>query len=197
MRRKLSKQDLKRMRLPEAFWRAKLGDVPAKSKPTIEKYVSKIKEMHSRGIGLLILGNPGVGKTSIASVLLKESRARGYPGLFVSVWELRESVKDRIAYDDNMSFFAKCREVETLVLDDVKQIDPREIFLKESKIAELVRFRSARKKVTFITYTGSIDDFKNNLKDISSAVVGSIVSMTVVGPNLKSATHRELMKEIL
>ena len=182
-RRKLGRVDLERMNLPEDLWLAK-----------VETYLRNVDEAMANGAGLVVHGSKGVGKTAIASLIAKEARSRGYTALFVRLWELREMIRSRMQYDDDSSMAQRAREVEVLVLDDLRQEDAGEKFFTLSEINELVRYRASRRLVTIITtrldkgvLTGPP---MNSLLDV-------LLLFKVSGPNLHDSRKRALKEAVL
>ena len=108
-RRSLGVPDFARMNLPEQFWRAKVHNVPESVRKSVAKYLLNTPSMVEDGIGLLVVGQKGVGKTGIAALVAKESRARGYTVFFTSVWEMREMIRAKARFDDEMSMVDRAR----------------------------------------------------------------------------------------
>ena len=96
-RTELTKQILERMNLPPEFWRSKVTDIEdEETRKVVSRYLKKIDEMVSEGIGLLLYGVPGVGKTIIAALIAKEARTWKHTVFFTMIWELRECVRSRV-----------------------------------------------------------------------------------------------------
>jgi len=196
-RRALSPPDFERMNLPREFWRAKVGGVQEKLRPTVERYLLRIREMREKGIGLLIHGGSGVGKTSIAALVAKEGRARGYTVLFVGIWELREMMRSRIMFEEGTSIQDRCREVDILVLDSLGLDDATDTWVNERFLEELVNFRRSYRRPTIITSRLSPDDLKVPMRRLFDATLGALVPLHVKGENLKFQRHNELIREVL
>ena len=193
-RRKLGRVDLERMNLPEDLWLAKVQTVSEDAREKVETYLRNVDEAMANGAGLVVHGSKGVGKTAIASLIAKEARSRGYTALFVRLWELREMIRSRMQYDDDSSMAQRAREVEVLVLDDLRQEDAGEKFFTLSEINELVRYRASRRLVTIITtrldkgvLTGPP---MNSLLDV-------LLLFKVSGPNLHDSRKRALKEAVL
>ena len=195
-RRALSPPDFERMNLPREFWRAKVHGVQEGLRPTVERYLLRIREMREKGIGLLVHGGPGVGKTSIAALVVKEARARGYTALFIGVWELRESMRSRVMFEEGTSIQDRCREVDVLVLDALSPEDSKETWVNEKFLEELVNYRRSYHRVTIITTRLSSKELKGLMASLFEATVGALVPLAVVGENLKHRRHDELVQEV-
>jgi len=195
-RRALSPPDFERMNLPREFWRAKVHGVQDKLRPTVERYLLRIREMREKGIGLLIHGEAGVGKTSIAALVAKEGRARGYTALFIGVWELRESMRSRLMFEEGTSIQDRCREVDVLVLDALSEADAKETWVNEKFLEELVNYRRSYHRPTIITTRMPPTELKTIMPGLFEATLGALVSLAVVGENLKFRRHDELVQEV-
>ena len=195
-RRALSPPDFERMNLPKEFWRAKVHGVPEAVRPTVERYLLRIREMTEKGIGLFIHGDPGVGKTSIAALAVKEARSRGYTALFIGVWELRESMRSRMMFEENVSIQERCREVDVLVLDALAPEDASEMFVNQKFLKDLVSWRRSHQKVTIITSRIEPPTLKTTMRELFDSTVGALVLMPVKGENQKLRRHDEFVREV-
>jgi len=193
-RRKLGRVDLERMNLPEDLWLAKVQNVSDEAREKVETYLRNVDEAMAHGAGLVIHGSTGTGKTAIASLIAKEARSRGYTALFVRLWELREMIRSRMKYDDDSSMAQRAREVEVLVLDDLRQEDAGEKFFTFSEINELVRYRASRRRVTLLTTRldkGALTGPPmNSLLDV-------LLLFKVSGPNLHDSRKQAVKEAVL
>ena len=185
---------MERMNLPEDLWLAKVQSVSQKTRKPTENYLRNIDTAASKGASLLIHGSKGVGKTAIAALIAKEARSRGYTVLFVRVWELREMIRARMAYDADSSVAERVREVQVLVLDDLRQEDADEKFFTLSEIQQLVRYRASRRRLTIVTTRLQVQVFDRPPMDAFSEV---LLLFPVEGPNLHKERKRELEQSIL
>lgn len=188
-RRALVKADLQRMNLPEEHWMAKVQFVSESVRPAVERYLTCIHERAGTGAGLLIHGAAGVGKTSIASLIAKEARSRGFTVLFVHIWELREMIRSKIPFSDEATMVDRAREVDVLVLDDLREEDAKEKFLPLSDLQALIRYRSSRRKLTILTTRIALRVLEAPPLSGFSEV---LLHFPVMGPNL----HREKKKAL-
>lgn len=193
-RRSLGRVDLERMNLPEDTWLAKVQSVSDKVREPTENYLRNIDQAAANGAGLLVHGAKGVGKTAIAALIAKEARSRGYTALFVRVWELREMIRSRMDFDADSSMAERAREVEVLVLDDLRQEDAGEKFFTLSEITQLVRYRASRRRLTVVTTRLAIRVLDSPPMD---ALSDTLLLFPVEGPNLRDERKRELEQSIL
>jgi len=194
MRRKLVKMDLERMNLPEEYWTARVDTVSAITRPAVERYMKNIDAMITKAAGLIIHGETGVGKTTVAALISKEARSRGRTVFFTRVWELREMIRARIPFDADMAVAERVREVDVLVLDDLREEDTSEKFFTISEITELVQYRTAWHRLTIITSCMLPEDFDS---PATMRLADVLLLFPVEGPNLHEERLRELEQLVL
>jgi len=192
--RALGRVDLQRMNLPEDLWLAKVQHVSDKAKKPTGNYLRNIDQAVANGAGLVIHGAKGVGKTAIAVLIAKEARSHGYTAFFTRVWELREMIRSRMDYDADSTVAQRVRDVEVLVLDDLRPEDAGEKFFTFSEIVQLVRYRASRRRLTVITTRQSIQALQAPPMVALSEV---LLLFPVEGPDLRDERKRELEQSIL
>ncbi len=197
LRRNLVRSDFERMNLPRDFWRATVQDVPEDLRDIVNRYLVNTDAMMKRGAGLLLMGDPGVGKTGIAALISKEARARGYTCYFTTIWELRECVKNRIDFETGMSVLGRCRDVHVLTLDGLDLTDKKDWNFDVHTIEELIRFRAAQRRVTIITTRLGPDVLDAEMPALLTATQGCMVALRVTGPNMRDKRDLELNRVVL
>jgi DNA replication protein DnaC len=185
------------MHIPEDYWRVKVQEVSESVRSIVERYLINIASMLEKNAGLVICGGIGVGKTSIAVLLMKEARAIGKTAYFTSVWELRESVRSRIPFDDESSVLDRCREVDLLVLDDLREEDLKDKFFGARDLEALIGNRGGNKRVTVITTPIGVRGLELIAPMMMSILMGYAVVFEVEGPNLREKKNKELMDSVL
>lgn len=184
-RRKLSPVDLERMNLPEEFWRTKIFNVAESVRTKVERFLVNVDLHIESGLGMIVSGSSGVGKTGIASLVLKEARSRGYPVFFTTVWDLREAIRSRVPFDDETSMQERCFEVDVLVLDGLRGEDAKEQILGARALEEMVLSRSSRKKSTIVTTRLGQSELFEKYPSFMEAVKGSLAFLHVEGPDMR------------
>jgi hypothetical protein len=183
------------MNLPRRHWTAKFDLVASSVRDSLSRYLFRLDENVSRGTGLLVTGDVGVGKTSIASLVAKEVRSRGYTVYFTTVWELAVTVRSRVMFEDNVSVLDRAKDVDLLVLDDLSKDDARDPLFGLRGIEGLLVYRAGHNKPTVITSKESSVDLEKHFRSVLD-MSDSRVALEVRGPNLKNVVGDLLTKSI-
>jgi DNA replication protein DnaC len=186
------------MNLPEEHWYARVDQLSDASRPVVERYVLSLDRRLARADGLYVYGPTGVGKTTLVSVLAKEARAHGYTVLFVRVWELRELIRSRVDFDDETTMVGRARDVDFLVLDDLREDDSREKFFTLSEITALVKDRRERRRVTLVTSSvGPRELAEKPWRVFREVTEGVLVRFGLEGPNYLALRRPEQEQAVL
>jgi DNA replication protein DnaC len=196
LRRTLTRSDLERMNLPRECWEAKVQFVSESVSDVVRRYLINVDDMVERGAGLFITGGPGVGKSSIASLACKESRARGYTAYFTPVWELRECVKARVLFEETTSVLDRCKQVHVLVLDDLSLDDAKDYSFGARRIEELLSFRGSQRLVSIVTTRLSQKELRQSFGSLLSSTQGCMVFLPVIGPDRRQEQNEELSRAV-
>lgn len=196
LRRKLGPPDFERMNLPREFWTAKVQHVSEKTRPAVVRFLKQVDTFVPDGVGLFLHGETGVGKTGVAALVCKEARSAGFTVYFTSLWELRELIRSRISFDDETSLIRRCQDVDVLVLDGLHREDATEKTLGAREIEELVSFRARARRTTIITTSMPVRDMEKPFSGLLEASQGSMVHLTVEGPNLREQRSDTLRRAV-
>jgi primosomal protein DnaI len=152
------------VRIPKNSWMDRLSLIQeGEHRELILDWFEEIPNKISTGKGLYLHGDFGVGKSSIAAILLKGALAFGIFGLWVNFKPLPQYYKspDKHMFDDQISMFQRILQVPILVIDEftvgVKDWWPLEIF------EEIIRCRVQKKLSTVITSNHSPNFFTDGL----------------------------------
>jgi len=152
LRIKLTKAHMELMRIPCRFWESDFEEIPeCEGRDVLRSYLRNIEDMMDRGEGLLLWGPNGHGKTSAAIIVAMEARRRGASVLFVQAETLRASVLDKTMFSDEKSIMKRAKEVDFLVFDDLGKEHTGETGFAERIFENLIRERSAHRRVTLVT----------------------------------------------
>jgi DNA replication protein DnaC len=196
-RRSLDEADFRRMNFPEAYWRVKLQGVNKPVRAKVSRYIQHIDQRLADGVGLIIGGKPGVGKTGIAALIGKVARLHRHTVFFSALWELREHIRERIMFEHDTSVLDRCRNVDLLILDGLCEDDAKDYYFGTRTLLAMLSLRSARKRPTIMTTQLGVADIRKYFPGLLEAVQGSMVYFPVSGANLRQSRHEALVKDVL
>lgn len=196
--RKLTEHDLIRMRLPEAFWRARLDGIQGDARGVAERYVDKIEDWVRRGVGFLVTGSPGTGKTGFAAVLAKAAKASSKTVYFTRMSELRDAVKDGAEFSEDEAVLERCRSVDFLVVDGVQKEDATAPYFGAPHLVDLVMLRGDRRRATVVTMAITEDEMKatafSRLRVSCSSYLPSLV---LRGDDLRKKQAEDIQRQLI
>ncbi len=94
---------------------------------TVGRYVRNFEEHFGSGMGLLLRGPVGTGKTHLAAAALRELVEKGYTGLFLNFVHVIEQI--RLSFDPNYEssepdITARLRNCHVVVMDELGAVRP-------------------------------------------------------------------------
>lgn len=205
-RRRLTRRDMERMMLPSKFWKTVFRRIPERNRGELEKYIRGLGnlcdpgEAMKNGFGIVIWGDNDGGKTSAATVVLKEARRRGFTGLFIGALNYRSGVIERVPFDEDCTLKERCSTVDMLVLDDLgKETSGLKSSGGSERIFEdLIRDRCNNLRPTIITT--NIDPHRileeKYSKSFARLMSESFVMMKMVGPSQREIEKKNLVSFI-
>jgi DNA replication protein DnaC len=202
MRRELVFDDMLRMRIPRRYWDITANQVSRDGDPSahdvLVKYLAKMTQMVTDGVGLLFWGDNGRGKTCAAVLIAKEARRCGFSVLFVESASLKQSVINNERFDD-VSVWDRARDVEVLVLDDLGKGVQDTTGFGARLLDELLRHRCANKLVTIITTNmNPQDQLAEELKVSTIAVLKeSVLPVKVVGRDFRDEAKSKVFDVVM
>ena len=160
--RHLSREDLKRVGLPESFWRVSLKGVPEAYVQPLKRYMmhtsddtlcTLLCERVRSGQGLLIYGDPGVGKSSVAALIARRARAWRFTVYFTTATALREGRRGGYLFDseEDRTVWDRAHEVDLLIMDDVTEQDLADRYYGQEELLSLLRVRAENDKTNIVT----------------------------------------------
>jgi len=150
-RRKLQQADYERMHVGRRFYGVSISQIPdtATHKKTLIEYLER--DNYGEGLGIVLWGDNGTGKTSAAIAIAKEYRRRGYTALFVRAGELRDMIIAKREFDEGGTWYDRALDVDVLVIDDLGKEYKAASGFTEATVEEIIRARAQNLQITLIT----------------------------------------------
>lgn len=177
-------------------WDDYVGD--PKVREQCEKYVENASQYVSRGVGMMLYGSFGSGKTLATNLLIKNLIHLGYDcyattfasmiELFTAGWRSPE---------EQRWFQRKVVQSDVLLLDDLGRELKRNTKLSESTFDDVLRTRVQTGKVTFVTTNLTPDEMDDGY---GSAVLSLLQESSVVreieGTDFRPQANQRMRQEI-
>jgi DNA replication protein DnaC len=165
----------KYLNIPKRFWNADIKQLRfTLDRETLTKlytYLKKFPQMYKEGIGLLLVGEPGVGKTYIVSAALKYLYLKyKVKGFFVDTKELSIKLRESFNSGEHTDLVEFLSRVPVLVLDDLGNETLTDWY--REILTGLVSKRYNDKRATFITTNYYPSYLLNTSLDLSGNAEG-------------------------
>jgi DNA replication protein DnaC len=149
--------------VPEKYWEANLADYPDTYTgfSACRSFHNEVVDMLKDGIGLILHGPPGHGKTRMAVALLKQSMRHCASACFLEANQIQRSIINKdyeLGIQSSRPVMELAEEVDLLVLDDLGAEHSKE-WLK-AQVEALLRFRIARKRSSIVTTNLGMKDLE-------------------------------------
>jgi DNA replication protein DnaC len=192
-RRELTQDDLIRAKIPVRHWEASFSGVQESAREHAQKYLMGVESMAQRGIGLLLWGPNGIGKTSLSVVIGKELRRRGYSLLFLECSTIKSSVIQNEMFDEEQSVWDRAKSVDVLILDDLGKGVQDSTGFGARVVDDLIRHRNANRRITFITTNMTVKALEEELKPSTMhSLKECIYPVKLLGSDLREGSKEEI-----
>lgn len=158
---------LDRAHVPPRFRHASLKGfhTDANHYEVVTRYVKGLARVRRKGLGLLLYGANGRGKTYAAAVIVREASLAGYTCLFIQAADVKKVVVENAEfettpYGERITYERRLEEVEFLVLEDVGKEYAAASGFSENYFESLLRRRVQACKPTIITTNLSLEAFR-------------------------------------
>lgn len=174
---------------------------PKEAKTKVLKYLLSLDEMKEKGVGLLLVGPHGPGKTTLAMVALKYLARANWNVYATSLGEVIEQIQkswsDRSS-DSTDLFIERARSADFLLIDDVGKEHRGQSGFTERTFDNLVRYRVQHRLPTFLTTNHT----KSELLDVYgesaiSLLEGKLIPITVNGGDFRRTEQKRDIRETL
>jgi len=178
-----------------------LKDVPKGLKKDIQHYLDDLAQKKKKGAGLLLLGNPGTAKSSIAYIVLMAAIKLDYTVYATSISDYMKIIGNSIHGDTQEMENAKDKlyeisKVDFLLLDDIGREFRDKYGFIDATIMEIIRSRADDNLPTIIT-TNSISeqDFSKNDLRLASIIKEQYTPFKFSGPDYRNKIAKVVRAE--
>lgn len=200
----LSPLNLNRRGVPKRFHKLTINDFQdygleelKKVRILIKKYIEEIDDNYKNNRGLFLYGSNGVGKSLIASILVKEAYRHRYTSKrctfqeylneYTRVWNAK-TIEEREEIE--ALFYHNFKAVEFLALEEIgKELDNK---LSPVVLEDLLRYREDNGLPTIVctnlTPKTVIDKYGNS---IGSLIKGNMTPILIVGEDRRLEEYKE------
>lgn len=199
--RKLTERDLNRMQIPTRHREARLDRIskvrPSQDELSLQEkilaYGGNLEEMLRRGVGFLLYGPNGVGKSSAAVATMKAACRRGVYGLFLDGARLVEVAIEKPPFDSDMNLWDRAQTVPWLLIDDLGKGAHDEKAFQLRTLDKLIRRRSSHLLVTWVTTNLTPKELSEWLMPSTlAAMQETLMFVSAGGRDLRAHTLDEL-----
>lgn len=137
----------------------------------VVEYLQKIESALNHGLGFLMIGENGVGKTTAGAMIICKAIRQGYSALYLTSHDLTDAVYTSIRDAEFAAEFNEKLDVDFMVLDELDKVHIKtDSTFIQSKIDSILRQRaSSLKPTTIITNMSQ--------KDLDQAFGASVMSI--------------------
>lgn len=208
MRKTLSPVNLSKRGVPKRFHDIKVEDLKDYGSEerrellkTIVKYINNLDAMFNKNVGLFMYGSNGVGKSFIASLIVKEGYKHRYTSKrctfveyvqeYTRMWNVKDSVEREHLEE---LFYHNYKAVEFLCLEEVgKELDTK---LSPVVLEDLLRYREEKGYPTIICTNISPKTLVEQYgASIGSLIKGNFIPIKLVGKDRRQEVFNELLDE--
>ena len=160
--------------------------------PVIDDYIKNCDRYVSAGLGLVLFGKYGTGKTMLAVLLLKSVLSKGVDGYFTTFHTMLDLFTAGWKEDSAKVWFdQRIRNAGLLVLDDIgREYDGRNA-VAESALDHVLRTRVAADRPTILTTNRTLEE----LATLYSGNAVSLLSECTISYEFKGEDYRPQLQE--
>jgi len=187
---------MERMNLGRRYYEATLESVPDSThRRVVEKYLDEFPQMEKQGIGVYLWGANSVGKTYLASAVLKELLKRNKLSYVITADVLKSIYIDGKRFDGNQTVVQRVESIPVLLIEDVgKEYSGKGSGWAELNFENLLRHRSRNLLITWMTSNLSPAQLLDRYKQSAMALMlESMLAVEVQGKDWRKEIARGLV----
>lgn len=158
----------------------------------VMEYEEYVDGYVNAGIGLLLYGDKGAGKTLLITLLMKMLLSKGFDAYFITFQELIDVYTQTWRDSEEKAWFEKrVRNAGILGIDDIGRENKGRIEIVESMFDHIIRARVGAARPTLITTNRSMEDFLSFYRSNVMSLLGeSSIKIHVTGEDYRPR-HKE------
>lgn len=171
--------------------------VPQAVQQAIMEYAEEADHYVIAGLGMILWGDKGTGKTLLATLLLKTLLAAGHDGYFTQFNEMIDAYTDTWRNNDEKRWFTRrMRNATLLVVDDIGKEHKGRVDMVESMFDQVIRARVANAKPTIITTNYTPDQMLSGYGGgVMSLLAESCFDHHVTGPDFRPRLRERSLQD--
>lgn len=122
-----------------------------------KRYVKNFKEMKEKGVGILLFGDVGVGKTFVAACIVNSVIDQGYSAIMTNFSRIINTVQE--TFDQRQKYLDSLNSVDLMVIDDLA-VERKTDYVKEL-MYQIIDNRYRSGKPLIVTTNLTIDNLVN------------------------------------
>ncbi len=199
--KELTENILRSINIGQRYWEARVSDLSPEQMEAIYPYLSRFYEGLLSGVGLVLWGANGVGKSHIAALLCKEAcRKYGVYTYFVSAVDLRLAfMNPKISScgedsdEGGTPLLERATHTRLLVIDDLGKEYLADSGYVHSQLNALLRHRAKHKLTTVVTANSHPTDLVSDYGlSLVEALIESCFPVFIKGDNIRRIKAKTL-----
>lgn len=187
--------------IPDNYQKLDWSDYAFAMPAGVEDYRAHLEPFAARGLGLLLIGPKGVGKTMLATLMLKEFIKRGMKGFSILFSEVTDQItagwgsgdKARAAQE---SFDDRFTHTDVLLLDDLGKEWSSANTMAKVHFDNILRRRVQNNRVTLLTSNLGVDGLVSNYGEgVLSLLKEKSMAVPIVGQDFRDGLAVRLAEE--
>lgn len=192
---------LERANIGEDYWAADFSTYlgPNSAAELAKVYLKKLAEMKAKGIGLLLAGPPGPGKTTLATIILKYLARANWTCYMISLGDIVEHIQRGWSDKDEDSYelLDKAKKADFLLIDDVGKEHSGPTGFSATVFDNLIRYRTQHRLPTILTTNLTERQIRNRYGDaFTSLIRGKCKVIEVNDEDVRTTTLKPAVEEI-
>lgn len=172
-------------------WMDATGVEPAAQEVVLD-YADHADQYFNAGLGLVLHGTRGTGKTLLSTLLIKMLIGQGHKVYFVTFQELIDHYVSGWRNPEDRAWFDKrIRNASVLGIDDVGRENKSRIDMVESMFDHVIRPRVAASRPTIVTTNKSLD----GLNGLYQGNVMSLLTEACLNHEFKGEDYRPVARQ--